>query len=434
VAASFGDFGTLLVDGGAAVTLIDASGSTSLPHLDSIYEVAGASSLQIGNLWHGTARVRGADATLALGSVYAGVSVGPGAVLRSIEGRNLVLMQLDPRLPAYIRAESGGEIDVSDTVVLGARILLDFGAELLTPSMVLAVDPDLPLASVLEARPGSHVSCGQLSLRRGSSVGLFTASGSMTGNISLDGILRPSGFVLDGGVTASSTGLTEISLDAPGPAITATGACNLAAGLTIVTRDGPTLAGDTWPIIAAGSLSLGDIALPTLPPDLEWDLTQTPTSLSITAVPTAARCRPSVERLSPATIDGYIGDPVHLAAAVSGPVTSMRWHKDGLPLADGGIYTGTATPTLAIASGASVNLARYHLIATGPCGKTASLPIDASVRCGGDFNQDFSVDGDDVIDFFGPWDAGEIAADWNHDGAVDGDDVIGFFAKWDSGC
>ena len=42
--------------------------------------------------------------------------------------------------------------------------------------------------------------------------------------------------------------------------------------------------------------------------------------------------------------------------------------------------------------------------------------------------------GDDVIVFFGAWDAGEIAADFNHDGGVDGDDVIEFFARWDAGC
>jgi hypothetical protein len=44
------------------------------------------------------------------------------------------------------------------------------------------------------------------------------------------------------------------------------------------------------------------------------------------------------------------------------------------------------------------------------------------------------VDGDDVIAFFGAWDAGLIEADANGDGSVDGDDVIVFFAGWDAGC
>jgi hypothetical protein len=54
--------------------------------------------------------------------------------------------------------------------------------------------------------------------------------------------------------------------------------------------------------------------------------------------------------------------------------------------------------------------------------------------CPADYNCDGGVDGDDVISFFGHWDAGMIAADFNHDGGVDGDDVIEFFSRWDSGC
>ncbi|MFZ4575161.1 MAG: GC-type dockerin domain-anchored protein, partial [Phycisphaerales bacterium] len=54
--------------------------------------------------------------------------------------------------------------------------------------------------------------------------------------------------------------------------------------------------------------------------------------------------------------------------------------------------------------------------------------------CAADFTADGAVDGDDVIGFFGAWDAGELAADFNGDGGVDGDDVIAFFGAWDSGC
>ncbi|MFZ4573884.1 MAG: GC-type dockerin domain-anchored protein, partial [Phycisphaerales bacterium] len=54
--------------------------------------------------------------------------------------------------------------------------------------------------------------------------------------------------------------------------------------------------------------------------------------------------------------------------------------------------------------------------------------------CPADYNHDGGVDGDDVIAFFGDWDAGNNAADFNSDGGVDGDDVIQFFGHWDSGC
>lgn len=55
-------------------------------------------------------------------------------------------------------------------------------------------------------------------------------------------------------------------------------------------------------------------------------------------------------------------------------------------------------------------------------------------ECPADFNCDGGVDGDDVIAFFGAWDASLPEADFNQDGGVDGDDVIAFFARWDTGC
>lgn len=55
-------------------------------------------------------------------------------------------------------------------------------------------------------------------------------------------------------------------------------------------------------------------------------------------------------------------------------------------------------------------------------------------NCVGDFTADGSIDGDDVIAFFGSWDLARIDADVDGSGGVDGDDVIFFFAGWDNGC
>ena len=52
--------------------------------------------------------------------------------------------------------------------------------------------------------------------------------------------------------------------------------------------------------------------------------------------------------------------------------------------------------------------------------------------CPADWNNDSSVDGDDVVTFFTQWDQNN--ADFNSDGSTDGDDVIAFFGRWDSGC
>ncbi|MFZ4576615.1 MAG: lectin-like domain-containing protein, partial [Phycisphaerales bacterium] len=53
-------------------------------------------------------------------------------------------------------------------------------------------------------------------------------------------------------------------------------------------------------------------------------------------------------------------------------------------------------------------------------------------ECLANWNNDGSVDGDDVIAFFADWDNNN--GDVNGDGGTDGDDVIEFFGAWDSGC
>jgi len=60
--------------------------------------------------------------------------------------------------------------------------------------------------------------------------------------------------------------------------------------------------------------------------------------------------------------------------------------------------------------------------------------IGGASCCIADFNDDGSVDGDDVIAFFASWDAAGTTADTNNDGSIDGDDVISFFTSWDAGC
>jgi len=52
--------------------------------------------------------------------------------------------------------------------------------------------------------------------------------------------------------------------------------------------------------------------------------------------------------------------------------------------------------------------------------------------CAADYDNNGSIDGDDVIGFFTAWDNSEVCADANSDGSTDGDDVIAFFASWDN--
>jgi hypothetical protein len=68
----------------------------------------------------------------------------------------------------------------------------------------------------------------------------------------------------------------------------------------------------------------------------------------------------------------------------------------------------------------------------GLAGGQAQWTFTVGAACPADWNADDSVDGDDIIAFFGDWD--QSNADFNNDGGTDGDDVIDFFAAWDTGC
>ena len=75
----------------------------------------------------------------------------------------------------------------------------------------------------------------------------------------------------------------------------------------------------------------------------------------------------------------------------------------------------------------------YRCVISNACGEAISDGAQL-VICPADFDCSGGVDGDDVILFFGMWDANDIGADFNNDSGVDGDDVIEFFGRWDSGC
>ena len=62
------------------------------------------------------------------------------------------------------------------------------------------------------------------------------------------------------------------------------------------------------------------------------------------------------------------------------------------------------------------------------------LSVGPIPECPGDFDGDSDTDSDDVVLFFGAWDAGDNPADVDDDGDTDSDDIIVFFAAWDSGC
>jgi hypothetical protein len=103
--------------------------------------------------------------------------------------------------------------------------------------------------------------------------------------------------------------------------------------------------------------------------------------------------------------------------------------------------SGASTSTLTISgaqqwdAGGWANPGRAVLRCTEirPSGMLTSQPAELAV-CPSDVDCSSGSDGDDVLLFFGWWDAGDPLADFNADGSVDGDDVIAFFGRWDAGC
>lgn len=67
-------------------------------------------------------------------------------------------------------------------------------------------------------------------------------------------------------------------------------------------------------------------------------------------------------------------------------------------------------------------------------GAGATVEIRALALPSADFDGDSDVDSDDIIGFFGAWDAGDNAADIDGDGDADSDDVIVFFTAFEAGC
>jgi hypothetical protein len=101
-----------------------------------------------------------------------------------------------------------------------------------------------------------------------------------------------------------------------------------------------------------------------------------------------------------------------------------------------GAYTVNVAQTVTANGGQTLDgeTATAFPSGNGAAGGAASWSFTIESPCTADYNNDGSVDGDDVIAYFADWDSGLIAADFNNDGGVDGDDVIDFFGAWDSGC
>jgi hypothetical protein len=118
--------------------------------------------------------------------------------------------------------------------------------------------------------------------------------------------------------------------------------------------------------------------------------------------------------------------------ASGSPAPSFQWRRNGAVIS-GAQNPSALTATLQLPNVSLNEQGSYTCVVTNSCASVTSQAATLTV-CPADYDCSGGVDSDDVITFFGDWDASNIRADFNRDGGVDADDVIGFFGRWDAGC
>jgi hypothetical protein len=143
-----------------------------------------------------------------------------------------------------------------------------------------------------------------------------------------------------------------------------------------------------------------------------------------------------------------LGSSLNLAVAVTGPAATLRWHRNGAPLFNGGRITGATTTALTILSTEPGDSGVYTCVATGtPC-TTSSAPAQVNIWCFADLSDnsgsgtpDNAVDISDLLFFLAAFESGSTAADLDNgsstgtpDGGVDVNDLLFFLARFEAGC
>ncbi|HYD00872.1 MAG TPA: peptidylprolyl isomerase [Phycisphaerales bacterium] len=124
-----------------------------------------------------------------------------------------------------------------------------------------------------------------------------------------------------------------------------------------------------------------------------------------------------------------------------------RWKNRGVIIADGGRYSGAATPTLMISDATIAEWGAYTCEVTGlPCGTVASPEV--VVRCasdlgaaGGEAAPDGQLNNNDFVVFIDLFfghdpraDLGRVGGERGADGAFDNNDFVAFIDLFFSGC
>jgi hypothetical protein len=101
------------------------------------------------------------------------------------------------------------------------------------------------------------------------------------------------------------------------------------------------------------------------------------------------------------------GDNVQFSIVATGNAPlSYVWRRNGIPLSNGGRFSGVNTPTLSISNITGTDIGSYSCVVSNPCGAATSQSAPLSVDCPADFNNDGTVDFFDYLDFVQAFDRG----------------------------
>jgi hypothetical protein len=114
---------------------------------------------------------------------------------------------------------------------------------------------------------------------------------------------------------------------------------------------------------------------------------------------------------------------------------TYQWRRGGVPLADGGRLSGTATSHMTITSAQTADSGIYDVVLSDSCGAVTTASATLAVRtCRADYTNDGVLGVADFLAFLALYSAGSPMGDFNSDGSITVADFTAFLAAYAAGC
>jgi hypothetical protein len=222
-------------------------------------------------------------------------------------------------------------------------------------------------------------------------------------------------------VSMLAGGTASISVQTHGPA---TGFHWRKAGVPL--SDGGRISGATTPTLTVSSIQTSDQAA--------YDCVITNSCGSVPSNAAEISCKAIINQ-QPTGGNLVGGESLVLTAGVTtGGTTTYRWKKDGVNLFNSANYAGVSTRSLTIFANDPTESGAYTLTITNTCGGITTVPVQVTITCSADFNNDGGIDFFDYLDFVDAFTTNAANADFNHDDSVDFFDYLDFVDRFTIGC